>query len=153
MDRQIDNLTFSTSNSELNSNDQQIMVEGMLAYHASKGHPRTVDHCSIIIRNQNNKMVGVVTVSFLWNGMEINSLWVNENYRRQGLGRKLMGMAEQEGIKRGASFAYTNTFSWQSPGFYQKLGYVVFGVLDNFPQGCTLSYFRKTLIPSRDAVK
>ena len=46
-----------------------------------------------------------------------------------------MQLAEEEAGKRGAKQAYLDTFSFQVPGFYQKLGYEIFGKLDDFPAG------------------
>jgi ribosomal protein S18 acetylase RimI-like enzyme len=130
---------------DLEEEEKKILVEGMLDYHAKKGHPRKKDIFSIALKNENGNFVGGVIFSVLWNGMEIDSLWVDESVRGQGWGRKLMEAAEAEGIKRGCSFVYTNTFSWQAPEFYQKLGYTPYGKLDNFPEGCSLSYFQKKL--------
>ncbi len=138
-------LVFETIVGEPNETDMKVLVDGMLSYHASKGHPRKVDKYSITIKNEQGKLVGCVMVSVLWNGMEINSLWVDETMRGQGLGAKLMVMAEDEGRKHGADFAYTNTFTWQAPGFYEKLGYTLYGKLENFPAGNELSYYRKHL--------
>jgi ribosomal protein S18 acetylase RimI-like enzyme len=130
---------------ELDPHDKAVMVDGMLNYHASNGHPREVDTHSIIIKDESNTFIGCVIVTFLYNGMEIATLWVDEKARGQGLGQKLMEMAETEGKKRGATFAYTNTFTWQAPGFYEKLGYALYGKLDDFPVGNSLSYYRKDL--------
>lgn len=141
----MDKWKFLTIEGEPNESDMKVLVEGMLTYHAGKGHPRKVDKCSILIKNNEDKLVGCVMVSFLWNGMEIGSLWVSESMRGQGLGQKLMEMAEAEGKKRGATFAYTNTFTWQAPGFYEKLGYKLYGKLEDFPVGNELSYYRKDL--------
>ncbi len=138
-------LQFSTIDGDLTDRDMEVMVDGMLAYHASKGHPRKVDKYSITIKDEEGKLVGCVMVSFLWNGMEIGTLWVDETKRGQGLGTKLMAMAEDEGKRRGATFAYTNTFTWQAPGFYEKLGYTLYGKLEDFPAGNELSYYRKDL--------
>jgi GNAT superfamily N-acetyltransferase len=77
--------------------------------------------------------------------MEIDSLWVDESQRGKGYGRKLMEVVEEEGRKRGAKIAYTNTFSYQAPEFYEKLGYTLYGKLDNFPEGESLSYYSKKL--------
>lgn len=141
----MNNFTFESRDGELNLEDKQLMTEGMLAYHASKGHSRKVNHFCVVAKDLQDKTLGTVVVSFLWNGMEIDSLWVDEFCRGKGLGRKLMEIVEREAIKRGCTFAYTNTFSWQAPGFYQKLGYSLYGKLDDFPQNCSLSYFRKLL--------
>jgi N-acetylglutamate synthase-like GNAT family acetyltransferase len=75
----------------------EVLVAGMLAYHASKGHPRKVDKASITIKSEDGKLVGCAMVAFLYNGMEINSLWVDESMRGHGLGQKLMELAEAEG--------------------------------------------------------
>jgi ribosomal protein S18 acetylase RimI-like enzyme len=87
----------------------------------------------------------MVMVSFLYHGMETQTLWVDESLRGQGWGRKLMAAAEEEGIKRGCTLSYTNTFSWQAPGFYEKIGYTLYGKLENFPEGSSLSYYSKKL--------
>lgn len=138
-------LRFEISNGEPPETDKQVLSAGMLAYHASQGHPRKTDVYSIFLKDEANTVVGGVIVSFLWNGMAINSLWVDETLRGQGWGRKLMDMAEKEGIKRGCTVAYTDTFTWQAPGFYKKLGYSEYGKIDNFPPGNSLTYFKKGL--------
>jgi ribosomal protein S18 acetylase RimI-like enzyme len=66
---------------------------------------------------------------------------VDESVRKQGWGRKLMLTAEKEAIKRGCTVAYTNTFPWQGPEFYKRLGYTLYGKLENLPKGSNLSYF------------
>lgn len=141
----MDELQLIQQDGELNKKDKEVLSKGMLAHHASQGHERKVEYSSILLRNKEGKLVGCVTISFLWNGMEILTLWVDDSIRGQGWGTKLMQAAEDEGVKRGADFAYTNTFSWQAPEFYQKLGYTLYGKLENFPEGDTLSYFRKDL--------
>jgi ribosomal protein S18 acetylase RimI-like enzyme len=117
---------FTTIEGEPESKDKEVMVAGMLTYHESKGHPREVKSFSILIKDPLGKLVGCAMASVLWNGMEITSLWVDEAMRGQGLGQKLMESLEVEGKKRGCSFAYTNTFTWQAPEFYEKLGYTLY---------------------------
>ena len=133
------------TNSEPNPEDRQIMVDGMLAYHKSKGHPRKTEFYSILLRGIDRKVVGTIVVSFLWNGMHINSLWIDDLIRNQGWGSKLLKMAEEEGMKRGCALAYTDTYSWQAPLFYEKMGYALYGKLDDFPKGSSLSYYCKKL--------
>jgi GNAT superfamily N-acetyltransferase len=129
----------------INPEDRKIFDEGMLAYHASKGHIRKKESTSFLLKTAENQLIGAVVVTFLWNGMEIDSLWVDESQRGKGYGRKLMEVVEEEGRKRGAKIAYTNTFSYQAPEFYEKLGYTLYGKLDNFPEGESLSYYSKKL--------
>jgi len=137
---------FVSTEGEPSPQDKEVLVKGLLSHHTSKGHPRKSELFSILIKDQTNKIFGGVMVCFLWNGMEITSLWVDESIRKQGWGRKLMDAVEKEGMKRGCTIAYTNTFSWQAPEFYTKLGYTLYGTLEDFPQGSFLSYFRKNLL-------
>lgn len=140
------NLRFVSIKGDLEAKDKEILVKGMLSHHASQGHLRKTEMFSIALKNEDNEFMGGIIVSFLWNGMEILSLWVDRRIRKQGWGRKLMQAVEKEAIKRGCTFAYTNTFSWQAPEFYKELGYVLYGKLDNFPKGNFLSYFKKNLV-------
>lgn len=142
----MNDFTLVTVEGELHPADKKLLVDGLLAHHESHGHKRKTEIVSIVLKDRNEKTVGAVIVSFLWNGMEIQSLWVDDSVRKQGLGRRLMQAAEEEAMKRGCTVAYTNTFSWQAPEFYEKLGYTIYGKLDGFPEGNSLTYFSKNLV-------
>jgi ribosomal protein S18 acetylase RimI-like enzyme len=136
-------LKLIPSNGELSASDKQVMIDGMLAYHASQGHERITETFSIVLKDENDTMLGCVIVGFLYHGMEIQTLWIDESIRNQGWGTKLMTAVEAEAIKRGCTVSYTNTFTWQAPEFYKKLGYAIYGQLDDFPVGNTLFYLSK----------
>jgi len=70
---------------------------------------------------------------------------VQEELRGQGLGRELILQGESEARSRGCIGAYVNTFDFQAVGFYDRLGYVVFGQLDDFPPGHSRYFLRKQL--------
>lgn len=76
----------------------------------------------------------------LWGGtnlsrLHVELLFVPETLRGRGLGRKLLLDAEQEAIRRGCLGAWLDTYSFQARGFYERLGYSVFGILDDYPPG------------------
>lgn len=125
--------------------DYKAISDGMLLYHAKHGHRRISEIINIFLKDISKKVHGGIIATVLWNGIEINSLWVEESLRGQGFGSKLVKAAEKEGKLRGCTISYTNTFTWQSPEFYKKLGYKPYGKLDNFPPGNTLTYFYKNL--------
>ncbi|MFN5266959.1 MAG: GNAT family N-acetyltransferase [Burkholderiaceae bacterium] len=54
---------------------------------------------------------------------EVEQLWVDARYRRQGLGSRLMLAFEQSATKRSCKNIYLTTLSFQAPGFYLKLGF------------------------------
>lgn len=104
-----------------------------------------------IARDEECKIAGGVKVVSIWDGLLIDWLWVAEDARRKGLGSKLMLAAEDLGRARNCTFAFLNTFSFQAPDFYEKLGYTEFGRLEEFPAGHARFWLRKSLLLDRCA--
>lgn len=77
--------------------------------------------------------------------LEISIIWVDESMRQHGLGRQLMEEAEREARLRGCHYARVATGNFQAPAFYQKLGYILYGTLENCPPGETVFYLWKNL--------
>ncbi|MCO7519051.1 MULTISPECIES: GNAT family N-acetyltransferase [unclassified Pseudomonas] len=77
--------------------------------------------------------------------MFIELLVVPEACRGQGVGRELMARAEALARDRGCSGIWLDTFSFQAPDFYRRLGFEVFGELADYPPGHTRYFLRKLL--------
>jgi ribosomal protein S18 acetylase RimI-like enzyme len=75
----------------------------------------------------------------------VEDLWLCNSLRGQGIGRRLVSMAEAEARSRGCSRVWLRTFGFQARGFYEKLGYGVVGVLEDYPPGNELYWMRKDL--------
>lgn len=60
--------------------------------------------------------------------------------------------AEAESVRRGCIGAHLDTYDYQAPDFYRKLGYEVFGSIEDHPPGHTRFWMRKRFAePSADA--
>ena len=81
--------------------------------------------------------------SFGW--MYVDTLWVSERLRGNDYGTRLMDLIEDAAIRNGCTQSYLNTFSFQAPEFYKKLGYTVFAELEDFPVGHSRVFLRKRL--------
>src|SRR5271169_5672431 len=92
-----------------------------------------------------NKVVGGLIGETYWGWLYIDSLWISEKLRRKNFGKTLIEKAESEARKRGVRNAFVNSFSFQAPGFYRKLGYREFGKLTDFPKGHTRHWLQKAL--------
>jgi len=75
----------------------------------------------------------------------IQTVWVHHTLRGQGIGTQLLQAAEQEARRRGCQQMILTSYSFQAPGFYQKLGFEVFAVLDEHPRGHRDYYLHKWL--------
>jgi len=92
---------------------------------------------------QTGLLVGGLNGGTTWNWLYVSHLWIKEAYRGLGVGKDLLTGAEAEGRRRGVAGAHLTTASFQARGFYEKLGYHVFGRLDDMPAGETLYYLYK----------
>ena len=77
--------------------------------------------------------------------LEVTALWVDETVRGRGLGRQLMERAERLARSRGCLYARLATCDFNAPGFYEKLGYQLYGRLENCPPGETVFYYWREL--------
>lgn len=53
----------------------------------------------------------------------VSTVYVNERFRKKGVGRMLMKKVEEAARALGANMIRLDTFNWQGAGFYLKLGY------------------------------
>ena len=78
-----------------------------------------------------------------WNGLEIDILWVDAEYRGLGIGAHLLVEAEKFARDNGAVIAFFKTV--EARGFYEKQGYQVYGILEDRPIGSMLYHMKKRL--------
>ena len=90
---------------------------------------------NLVERDENGNVIAGLLGGTYWGWMYVDILWVDERYRRQGIGTRLIKTAEEEALRRGCHHVHLDTMSWQAPLFYQKLGYTVIGILPDIPQG------------------
>jgi GNAT superfamily N-acetyltransferase len=86
-------------------------------------------------------LLGSTYYSFLY----VELLFISINLRGAGLGKNILDRAEQEALQRGCTGSWVDTFDWQARGFYEKLGYSVFGKLEDYPPGHTRFFLTKRL--------
>lgn len=99
----------------------------------------------IIARNEQNEIIGGIYGRSIWGTLEIKILVVKDVARNTGVGRKLMMKAEIEARNRKCRFISLDTFSFQAPGFYEKIGFEKFATEADFPMGFEKYYYRKKL--------
>ncbi|MGE5943275.1 MAG: GNAT family N-acetyltransferase [Flavobacteriales bacterium] len=97
----------------------------------------------IIARNSNGEIIGGLYGRSIWGTLEIKTFVVKTENRNEGIGRKLIIEAEKEAKNRNCRFISLDTFSFQAPEFYEKLGFKKIGTESDFPKGFAKYYYRK----------
>jgi ribosomal protein S18 acetylase RimI-like enzyme len=110
------------------------LFKAMRAFNAAAVGKSDYRSMALTVRHK-GKIVGGLVGETYWGWMYVNVLWVSEKYRGKGLGRSLMQKAETEARKRGIRHVYLDSFSFQAPSFYVKLGYREFARLKGYPAG------------------
>ncbi len=95
--------------------------------------------------NEQNAIIAGMHGQIGGDWLYIASLWINKKFRKQGLGKRLLDQAESIAIQKKCYGIYLFTYSFQSPDFYKKFGYHVFGTLENFCKNSSKIYMKKIL--------
>ncbi|MBR6681784.1 MAG: GNAT family N-acetyltransferase [Clostridia bacterium] len=90
---------------------------------------------NIIEYDENGNVIGGIIGGTYWGWMYVDILWVHEDYRKKGIGTRLLLEAEKQALERGCHHVHLDTMSWQAPEFYKKHGYDVVGILPDIPKG------------------
>jgi GNAT superfamily N-acetyltransferase len=122
-----------------------IIGGGISSYNDQQAGDDNAQHVSLVLQSPDGKVVGGVIGVVYWDWFSLELMWMEEKYRGQGYGHRLLKLAEEEARDRGARHVHLDTFSFQALGFYEKYGYEVFGELQDFPAGYQRYYMRKDL--------
>jgi ribosomal protein S18 acetylase RimI-like enzyme len=107
----------------------------------------------LAIRAPDGTLLGGLYGATMWGWFVIDGLWVAEQLRGEGHGRRLLLAGEAVAVRRGCRGAWLGTFDFQSRGFYERMGYTVFAELANFPAEHTHYHLWKSFSPSPPATR
>jgi GNAT superfamily N-acetyltransferase len=127
---------------------REAIFRPLLDYNASKvGSPAFAPFAIFLRDSDTDEVIGGLWAHFVYGWLHVELLFVPEEMRGSGIGSLLMHRAEAVASERGCIGVWLDSFSFQAPGFYEKLGYEKFGTLDDFPRGEANHFLRKRLIP------
>ena len=101
---------------------------GLRAY--NRNYCPDAEDLSRAVRDEAGRVVAGTDCFRMGTLVLVDVLWVDESCRGQGLGARLLAAAETDGRRRGARRVELNTFGFQAPGFYEKLGYRLIGSVE-----------------------
>jgi epoxide hydrolase-like predicted phosphatase len=97
------------------------------------------------LRDEQGALIGGAYGYVNWNWLFINLVWLPDTTRGHGHGRRVIRALEEAARERGCTHAHLDTFSFQARGFYERLGYEVFSILEDYPRGHRRFFMKKVL--------
>jgi GNAT superfamily N-acetyltransferase len=97
------------------------------------------------IADPSGAVVGGLWGRSYYHWMSVTLLFVPEALRGQGVGTRLLAMAEAEARAEGCVGIWLDTFSFQAPDFYPRHGYARFGAIADYPAPHGRHFFSKRL--------
>jgi ribosomal protein S18 acetylase RimI-like enzyme len=122
------------------------IAASLVAYNESLAGPSGHRPLVLALRNETGSLVGGLWGATSYGWLYTQMLAVPATLRGGGVGTRLMQDAEAEAVRRGCTHAWVDT-QFGALGFYERLGYRVFGELPQYPPGFTRSFLTKALAP------
>jgi GNAT superfamily N-acetyltransferase len=136
-------VTLETTSS---SEDISVIQQGLSNYNLQFVSADGCQPLNIFLRTTEGLIIGGLLGETYWGWLHFDYFWIDDSHRSQGYGQRLLKMAEDEAIRRGCHFAHLDTMSFQALSFYQKHGYVPFGILEDLPIGQSRIFLYKRLV-------
>jgi GNAT superfamily N-acetyltransferase len=125
--------------------DRAAILAPLAAFNAQNAAPVASQFLAVLIQDADGATVGGLWGRTAYRWLFIELLVVPEAMRGQSRGASIMAAAEQIARDRGCIGAWVDTFSFQALGFYQKLGYEIFGEIEDYPPGEARYFLKKRL--------
>lgn len=125
--------------------DEQAIRDGLSAYNLVYGADDRFHNLVIIARDEDGRLIGGLLGGTIWSWLHVGWLWLEDSARFQGLGSRLLAMAEDEARQRNCQYAQLETHEFQALDFYLQRGYSVFAELADCPPGHTKFFLKKSL--------
>jgi RimJ/RimL family protein N-acetyltransferase len=126
--------------------ERAAVIGGLVGYNDSQVGYERYRGLHVLARSEGEIVGGLLGFTH-WNWLFISHLWLADASRGFGMGRRMIETAEREAARRGCRHAHCDTFDFQALPFYERLGFEIFGRLDDYPPGHTRFYLRKRNLP------
>lgn len=113
--------------------------------HVSEELKHLYEEINLVVKDEEGRIIGGLIGALCWNWIEVDILWVDKDYRGKGYGSKLLAEVEQIAHEKNCTFVKLNTFSFQAPEFYKRMGYRVIAIIEEAPLGHKHYFFKKDI--------
>ena len=132
--------------SDSKQEDLDRIHQGLNDHNLRNTVPHGYQVLNVFVRNEDGEIKGGLLGATFWSWCHIEIFWLDESLRGQGIGSEILRQAEEEARKRNCIAIFVDTLSFQAPKFYEKHGYMQWGILEDFPPGHQRIFYKKSLL-------
>jgi GNAT superfamily N-acetyltransferase len=126
--------------------DRETVLAPLRAYNIAQAGDPGIRQVAILVTAEDGTTDGGLWGRISYDWLFIELLGLPEALRGKGLGRALMQQAEAIAREAGCAGIWLDTYEFQARGFYEKLGYSLFGTLPDHPIGQQRFFLMKRLL-------
>lgn len=126
--------------------DREAILAPLRAYNLAQAGDGKSELLALLVRDDQDEILGGLYGRFFYQWLFIELLSVPDQARGQGMGSRLMKMAEDLAREKGCVGIWLDTFDFQAPEFYQKLGFSEVGQIADYPPGHRRFFLQKRLL-------
>jgi ribosomal protein S18 acetylase RimI-like enzyme len=127
--------------------DVRQVIQGLVSFNVQHAGPEDWQKLAAFVRDSNGNILGGVVGEKHWNWLFVSHLWLVDELRRQGIGQGLMARLETMAVASGCDAVHLDTYDFQALGFYERLGFRLFGELADCPTDHSRYFLWKPLDP------
>lgn len=124
--------------------DDKVLREGIINFNAGVIKEKAT-HFNVYAK-ENNQIVGGALVWEHSDAFYIDVLWLNENYRKKGIGSKIISIIDTVALDKVISKIFVDTYAFQAQEFYQKHGFNSIGTIPGYLLGYNRIFLRKDIL-------
>jgi len=125
--------------------DRRAILSLLQDYNHRQATPANPLPLAILVPGPDGTVRGGLYATSVYDWLVVELVFLPEDMRGQGIGSSLLARAEEVARARGCVGVWLDTFSFQARGFYERLGYQVFGAVEDHPVGAARYFLKKTL--------
>ncbi len=111
---------------------------------ARKGHRFELEELCLNAHD-GEEFLGGISAKLGTEWVYVDLLALSEAARGKGIGGQLIAELEEIARTKGKRGIFLDTYSFQAPDFYRKMGFTEVGHIDDYPQGEARYFFAKRL--------
>jgi GNAT superfamily N-acetyltransferase len=123
--------------------DREAILAPLRAYNIRHAGDPRIKPVALVLTDDAGRKVGGLWGRCSYDWLFVELLSVPEGQRGGNYGSALMAQAEGIARDHGCVGMWLDTFEFQARGFYEKLGFEVFGTMEDYPVGGRRLFLRK----------